>query len=99
MCSDAAPTRRTNRPHSDDLDDDGTPRRKRASRYEIRFSGAFDVDWSSWFEGLTIAVEESPEGSPVSVLSVDLFDQAQLRGILAQILDLNLTLIGVRRLD
>lgn len=98
MCSHAAPKRRANRAQSDDLDNGDMPQRKRA-RYEITVAGALDVDWSSWFEGLTITVQEPSESSPISVLCVDLLDQAQLRGILAQILDLNLTLVSVRSLD
>ncbi len=62
-------------------------------RYEIRVQGPLDEDWSDWFHGLTIAREGTE-----SVLLGRVPDQAALRGILARVWDLGLTLVSVARL-
>ncbi len=61
--------------------------------YEIRVEGELPVDWSNWFDGMSIS-----RGQPgVSILSGTLADQAALHGVLAKIRDLNLKLISVSR--
>ena len=61
-------------------------------RYEIQVEGHLTVDWSDWFEGLTVRQEENGE----TVLSGSL-DQAALHGVLAMIRDLGLALVAVNR--
>ncbi len=61
--------------------------------YEIRVEGELPIDWSNWFEGLSITRGEPGE----SILSGTLADQAALHGVLAKIRDLNLKLISVSR--
>ncbi len=63
--------------------------------YEIRFKGRLDVDWAAWFSGVTIA----NIGEDEILLSGELPDQSALHGLLAQIRDLNLTLISVQRVE
>ena len=65
------------------------------TRYEIRILGVLDEQWSSWFNGLTISSQEIDSDIPITTLTVRDPDQAQLRGILNKIWDLNLTLISV----
>jgi len=62
--------------------------------YEIRVEGHLAVDWSDWFEGLTVHQEASGE----TVLSGSL-DQAALHGVLAKVRDLGLVLLTVQRMD
>jgi len=62
--------------------------------YQIKVQGNLDDRWSDWFSGLTVAVEDEDENSPVTILT-GLTDQAALRGILNRIWDLNLTLLSV----
>ena len=62
--------------------------------YEIRVEGHLAVDWSDWFEGLTVHQEASGE----TVLSGSL-DQAALHGVLAKVRDLGLALLTVQRMD
>ena len=61
--------------------------------YEIRVEGELPVDWSNWFEGMSIKRGQPGE----SILSGTLADQAALHGVLAKIRDLNLKLISVSR--
>jgi hypothetical protein len=63
--------------------------------YEIRILGRLDEQWSSWFNGLTISSQKKGSDIPITTLTVRVPDQAQLRGILNKIWDLNLTLISV----
>ena len=67
-----------------------------ASSYRIEIEGRLDPRWSSWFDGLTIAVEG--QDLVVTTLTGAVPDQASLRGILNKIWDLNLSLISVNRL-
>ena len=46
---------------------------------EIVVKGHLDIDWSEWFEGLTIAYNDEGE----TMLSGQIRDQAALYGIIA----------------
>ena len=59
---------------------------------EIIVKGQLDIDWSEWFEGLTIAHNEKGE----TILSGQIRDQAVLYGIIAKARDLGLFLISVK---
>ncbi len=61
--------------------------------YEIRVQGRLGLEWSEWFEGLTI--NQQPNGD--SILAGPVPDQAALHGILIKIRDLGLPLLSVRR--
>jgi hypothetical protein len=58
--------------------------------YEIQVDGLVGEDWMSWFEGLTIRHLESGH-----TILAGMMDQAMLRGILAKLSDLGLTLVSV----
>ena len=53
-----------------------------------------DSRWAAWFEGLQVTSDGRQ-----TVISGLLIDQPALRGLLAKIRDLGLSLISVRRLD
>jgi hypothetical protein len=59
---------------------------------EIVVKGHLDVDWSEWFEGLTIAHNDKGE----TMLSGHIRDQAALYGIIAKVRDMGLSLILVK---
>ncbi len=63
--------------------------------YEITIQGRLDEDWSDWFGGMAIEVENRSGNVPLTRLTGPVADQAALRGILSRLLDLNLTLISV----
>jgi hypothetical protein len=63
--------------------------------YQIRIKGHLDSQWSDWFEGLTITLEE--DGN--TLLSGPVADQAALHGLLKKVRDLGLTLISVAQVQ
>ena len=59
--------------------------------YQFRLKGHLGQQWMSWFEGLTITLEE--EGN--TLLNGPVIDQAALHGILKKIRDLGMPLLSV----
>ena len=64
--------------------------------YEIRIQGALDPRWSDWFEGIEMEVEYASDESATTTIRCPSADQAQLRGMLNKVWDLNLWLISVK---
>lgn len=62
--------------------------------YQIRVEGQLDDGWSDWFAGMTVSFKDG-----ASTLTGSVADQAELRGVLTKIWDLNLTLISVIQLE
>ena len=67
--------------------------------YQIKVQGRLDENWSDWFNGMTIELENECDGPPITTLTVAVADQARLRGILSKIWDLNLTVISVTQIE
>lgn len=63
--------------------------------YEIRIKGLLDQTWSDWFSPLRIINEPNGE----TTLAGAVRDQAELRGLLYKVFDLNLALLAVNYLD
>ena len=61
--------------------------------YKIRISGHLSERWASWFEGLTITLEENGE----TLLAGPVVDQAALHGLLKKVRDLGMPLLSVTR--
>jgi hypothetical protein len=59
--------------------------------YQIRIKGHLGRQWMSWFDDLTIALEE--DGS--TLLSGPVVDQSALHGILKKVRDLGIPLLSV----
>jgi hypothetical protein len=59
--------------------------------YRIRIKGQLDSQWTDWFEGLTITLEENGE----TLLTGPVVDQAALHGVLKRIRDLGMPLVSV----
>lgn len=57
----------------------------------IKIKGHLGQEWLSWFDGLTITLEE--DGN--SLLSGSLVDQSALHGVLKKIRDLGMPLLSV----
>ena len=65
--------------------------------YQILVQGRLSKEWSSWLNGMSIMQES--DVPPVTQITGKIIDQAQLRGILNKIWDLNLTLVSVKRIE
>ena len=60
--------------------------------YQIRLEGHLGGQWSGWFEGMAITLEES--GS--TLLTGPIVDQAALHGLLKKVRDLGMPLLSVQ---
>jgi len=61
--------------------------------YQIRIEGHLGRQWTDWFEGLTITLEDSGE----TLLTGPVVDQAALHGLLKKVRDLGMPLLSVNR--
>ena len=61
--------------------------------YQIRVTGHLGREWTNWFEGLSITLEDNGE----TLLSGPVVDQAALYGLLRKVRDLGLPLLSVIR--
>jgi hypothetical protein len=59
--------------------------------YQIKLEGHLGPEWTDWFEGLSITMEE--DGN--TLLTGPLVDQAALHGLLKKVRDLGLPLVSV----
>ena len=59
--------------------------------YQIRVKGHLGHEWTDWFEGLTVTLEE--DGT--TLLTGPVIDQAALHGLLKKVRDLGLPLVSV----
>ena len=67
--------------------------------YRIRISGCLNCSWSGQFGDMVISNELSEDGSPVSVLTGLLVDQAALFGVLEHLYGLGFPLLSVECLE
>ncbi len=63
--------------------------------YQIRVKGHLDPQWASWFDEMTITLDEDGE----TLLSGMVADQSALHGLLRKVRDLGMPLISVKRID
>ena len=59
--------------------------------YQIRLKGHLGPEWTEWFGGLAITLEENGE----TLLTGPVVDQAALFGLLRKVRDLGLPLLSV----
>ena len=59
--------------------------------HEIRIKGHLDKQWTEWFEGLTITLEDNGD----TLLTGHVVDQAALYGLLRKVRDLGMPLLSV----
>ena len=59
--------------------------------YQIRIKGHLGHEWTDWFGGLAIALEDNGE----TLLTGAVVDQAALHGVLRKVRDLGMPLLSV----
>jgi hypothetical protein len=63
--------------------------------YQIRIKGHLGGQWTDWFEGLTITLEDNGD----TLLTGPVVDQAALHGLLKKVRDLGMPLLSVNRVQ
>lgn len=63
--------------------------------YQIRIKGHLGREWTEWFEGLTIALEDNGD----TLLTGRVVDQAALHGLLKKVRDLGIPLLSVNHVE
>ncbi len=61
--------------------------------YQIRLKGHLGRQWTDWFGGLTITLEDNGD----TLLTGPVVDQAALHGLLRKVRDLGMPLLSVMR--
>jgi hypothetical protein len=59
--------------------------------YQIRIKGHLEGQWTDWFEGLAITLEEGGD----TLLTGPVIDQAALHGLFKKVRDLGMPLVSV----
>ena len=63
--------------------------------YQIRIQGHLGSEWTDWFEGLTLSLEDNGE----TLLTGSVVDQAALHGLLRKVRDLGMPLLSVNPVE
>lgn len=63
--------------------------------YQIRLQGHLGQQWTAWFDGLTITLEENGD----TLLTGQVVDQAALYGLLRKVRDLGMPLLSVMHVE
>ena len=63
--------------------------------YQIRVKGHLGPQWTDWFGGMTITLEDTGD----TLLTGPVVDQAALHGLLRKVRDLGMPLLSVNSID
>jgi len=63
--------------------------------YQIRIKGHLGHQWTDWFGGVTVTLEEDGD----TLLTGPVTDQAALHGLLKKVRDLGIPLLSVNRVE
>jgi hypothetical protein len=69
------------------------------AKYRIAIQGRLDERWVTYFDGMTISIDNQDPEFTKTTLTGFIMDQAALHGLLNQIRDLGLPLLLVERIE
>ena len=68
------------------------------TRYEFRVNGRLTQETATWFEDMTLTVDETTS-PPQTIIQGLIRDQAALYGLISRLRDLGLTLLSVKCIE
>jgi hypothetical protein len=68
------------------------------ARYEIFLKGHLDERWAGRFGGMSIKNTFDLQGSPITVLSGIIVDQAALHGVITRIRNIGIPVMSINRI-
>jgi hypothetical protein len=68
---------------------------EKAMIYQIKIEGLLGLQWTNWFDGLSITQEQ--DGT--TLLTGPVVDQSALHGLLKKVRDLGMPLVSVNRME
>jgi hypothetical protein len=71
------------------------PKKSQPMVYQIRIKGHLGDQWTDWFEGLTVTLEDNDE----TLLTGPVTDQAALHGLLKKVRDLGMPLLSINPVE
>jgi hypothetical protein len=71
------------------------PEPEQLMTYQIRIEGHLGEQWSDWFDGLTITLQNNGD----TLLTGPVIDQAALYALLRKVRDLGMPLVSLQRLE
>ena len=71
------------------------PEKDQPAIYQIRIKGHLGAQWTDWFEGLTITLQENGD----TLLTGPVVDQSALHGLLKKVRDLGMPLLSVNYVE
>ncbi|MGI8484653.1 MAG: hypothetical protein ACR2OU_10365 [Thermomicrobiales bacterium] len=72
-----------------------TPDPSQPMIYQIRIKGHLGYQWTDWFGGLSITLEDNGD----TLVTGPVVDQAALHGVLRKVRDLGLPLLSIMRVE
>ena len=66
-----------------------------AMNYQIRLQGHLGLQWTAWFEGMTITLEDNGD----TLITGPVADQSALHGLLKKVRDLGMPLLSVTSVE
>ncbi len=81
--------------HSKETSNNPQPDPTQPTIYQIRVKSHLGSEWTDWFDGLCITLEENGD----TLLTGPVIDQAALHGLLKKVRDLGMPLISVNQVQ
>ena len=66
-----------------------------AMMYQLRLQGHLGLQWTAWFEGMTITLEDNGD----TLITGPVADQSALHGLLKKVRDLGMPLLSVTSVE